>query len=94
MVELVWLSIASEDLLSIVDFISDDNIIAAQTFQNEVETKVKQLIHFPKMGRLGRVKGTRELVLTPNYVIIYHETKSTIKILRVLHTARQWPIEQ
>jgi len=48
----------------------------------------------PRMGRIGRIAGTRELVLsgTP-YVVIYdlRNMDEQIYILRVLHGARRWP---
>lgn len=43
------------------------------------------------MGRPGRRKGTRELVAHPSYLLIYDVSGRTIRILRVMHTARQWP---
>lgn len=44
------------------------------------------------MGRLGRVHGTRELVIpgTP-LLIAYRVRKDGIRILAVLHGARRWP---
>jgi len=35
--------------------------------------------------------GTREMVVSPNYVVIYEENACDVTILRVLHTAQQWP---
>ena len=37
------------------------------------------------------MKGTREIVVRPNYVMVYAIKGDTIAILRVLHTAQQWP---
>ena len=37
------------------------------------------------------MKGTREIVVRPNYVMVYDVEGNTITILRVLHTAQQWP---
>lgn len=31
------------------------------------------------------------MVLQPNYVLIYRVQKETVEILRVKHTAQQWP---
>jgi plasmid stabilization system protein ParE len=46
------------------------------------------------MGRPGRVIDTRELVIdrTP-YIAAYRITGDKVRILRVLHGARQWPDE-
>jgi plasmid stabilization system protein ParE len=48
-------------------------------------------LYFPKIGRPGRIEGTRELVVWANYIIVYQEDAFSIQILRVLHAAQQWP---
>jgi toxin ParE1/3/4 len=89
--DLKWLKLALSDLLEIVDYISDDNPNAAQRLKDDIEAKVSRLVDFPKMGRSGRVKGTKELIVFANYIVVYREKDSTIQILRVLHAAQQWP---
>jgi toxin ParE1/3/4 len=44
------------------------------------------------MGRLGRVEGTRELVIanTP-YILIYRINLESVEILRVFHTSKSYP---
>ena len=42
------------------------------------------------MGRKGRQAGTRELVAHPNYIVVYDVTGDMVRVLRVLHAARQW----
>ena len=46
------------------------------------------------MGRPGRIEGTRELVIsrTP-YIAAYRIAGDTVRILRLLHGAQQWPDE-
>jgi plasmid stabilization system protein ParE len=53
--------------------------------------KAKKLSEFPKIGRPGRVEGTRELIAWSNYILVYQEDALTVRILRVLHAAQQWP---
>lgn len=91
MPELEWMELARADLLAIVDYISDDNPDAAQRVKDDIEAKTGNLLDFPRMGRLGRVEGTRELVVWANYIIVYQENAFTVRILRVLHAAQQWP---
>ncbi|HET7663843.1 MAG TPA: type II toxin-antitoxin system RelE/ParE family toxin [Rhodanobacteraceae bacterium] len=89
--KLEWTVWARSDLLAIVDYISDDNPDAAQHLKDELERKAERLREFPGLFRLGRVPGTREMVAHANYVVVYAEDDSTVRILRVLHAAQQWP---
>jgi len=57
---------ARADLLSIVDDISDDNPDAAQRLKDEIEAKVARLPEYRKRHRLGRVAGTREMIVRAN----------------------------
>ena len=91
MLEVQWLELARADLLEIVDYISDDNPDAAQRVKDDIEAKVEKLADFPKIGRPGQIEGTRELVARENYIVVYEEGAFTIRILRVLHAAQQWP---
>lgn len=86
-----WTVLAMGDLVGIVDYISDDNPQAAQRLKDEVVRKVARLAEQPKLYRRGREVGTREMTVQPNYVIIYREQDAKVRILRVLHAARQWP---
>lgn len=91
MPELEWKAPAIADLLAIVDYISDDNPDAALALMDEIQGKVAQLPAHPKRCRPGRVEGTRELVVRPNYIVVYAETTSAVTVLRVLHAAQIWP---
>lgn len=86
-----WKAVASADLLEIVGYIAEDSPDAAQSLKNEIEAKANALVNHPKLYKPGRMKGTREMVIRPNYVVIYLESSSEVTILRVLHAARQWP---
>ncbi|MED7666620.1 type II toxin-antitoxin system RelE/ParE family toxin [Pseudomonas moraviensis subsp. stanleyae] len=44
----------------------------------------------PHLYRKGRSPGTREIVVHPNYVVIY-EVTDRIEILSVLHTRQEYP---
>ena len=91
MPNLEWKATAIADLLAIVDYISDDNPDAAQALIDEIEEKTSRLPDHPQMYRVGRVDGTREMVVRSNYIVVYAEDASAVLILRVLHAAQQWP---
>jgi len=89
--KLVWKKRAQTDLLNIVRTISQDNPDAAEKLANEIESKAEQLSAHPKAFRLGRKRGTHEMVAHPNYLVIYRVQTDTVEILRIKHVAQQWP---
>ncbi|WP_448217192.1 type II toxin-antitoxin system RelE/ParE family toxin [Endozoicomonas sp. 2B-B] len=86
--------LTQRDLLTIVDYISDDNPEAALRLKDDIQAKAEKLMDFPKIGRVGRVEGTRELVAWGNYIIVNKVSETTIRILRILHAAQQWPLSK
>ena len=89
--DLEWKATAVADLMAIVDYIADDNPDAAQALKEDIEAKVSRLREHPQLYRTGRVAGTREMVVRSNYIVVYTEAARTVRILRVLHAAQQWP---
>jgi len=78
----------------IMDYIAKDNPIAAYELDELIESKANQLIERPKLYQASRrVRGTREMIVHPNYIIIYRIVveSDTVEILRVKHAAQQWP---
>lgn len=57
-----------------------------------IREAVERLADFPQRGRPGRLEGTRELVIvgTP-YLAVYRTGETSVRILRVLHGAQDWP---
>lgn len=90
--KLAWSAFAVEDRDQIFDFIALENPMAAIRCDREISEQTIQLIDFPEMGRPGRVKGTRELVVqrTP-FLVAYQVGQEEIRILRVLHGTQMWP---
>jgi toxin ParE1/3/4 len=58
----------------------------------QIVTSVQQLAAFPMSGRAGRVRDTRELIIsnTP-FIAAYTIEKTRIVILAVYHGAQHWP---
>lgn len=88
---LVWRPAAVEDRAAIMDYIAEDNPGAALDLDESIEGKASALIDHPRLYKPGRMKGTREMVVHPNYVVVYQESKTEVVILRVLHARQQWP---
>ena len=75
-----------------LDYIAQDNPSAAVSLDEEIERQMDMLADHPLMGREGRVKGTRELVIGRSpFIAVYRVRKKRIEILRILHGAQQWP---
>ncbi len=89
---LFWTTEAIDDRRSIYDNIEADNPSAALALDELFSEKANRLIDHPGLGRIGRVAGTRELVAHQNYILIYDTANNQVRILRVLHAARQWPL--
>jgi len=91
MSELFWTPEAKRDRNEIYDYIEADNPAAALALDELFSKNAGHLLEHPGLGRIGRVKGTRELVVHPNYILIYDLIGDWVRVLRVLHAARQWP---
>ena len=86
-----WRPAAEADRDGIIEYIAQDDPVAAIDLGDAIDRRVAELPKHPKLYRVGRVKGTREMVVHPNYIVVYRIVRSEIEILRVLHSARQWP---
>jgi addiction module RelE/StbE family toxin len=89
--KLEWRPEAFSDRERIWDFIAQDNPQAALDLDTLIEKKAGALIEQPKLFKAGRIKGTREAVVHPNYVLVYQVSADTVTVLRVLHTSQAWP---
>lgn len=87
-----WLAQAFADLDQIVEYLLERNPEAALSVYEALHQQVGLLADHPQIGRPGRVRGTRELVITGlPYIVVYYLTGQEVRILAVLHTARKWP---
>ena len=84
---------AEADRENIFDYIAQDNPRAALELDEAFKARVETAAQNPKLYKAGRVRGTREIVVRPNYVMIYRieDESSTLVVLRILHAAQQWP---
>ena len=89
-----WTFLAMNDREAIFDYLEADSPRAAIMIDDRIEAQVELLIETPEIGRPGRIEGTRELVIqrTP-YIAAYRIDGETVRILRVLHGAQEWPDE-
>ena len=92
---IVWTHAAIRDLVQIRRYIERDNPLAASSVATRILKAVSQLAAHPQMGRLGRLSGTRELVISQtSYLIPYRLQGEVIELLRVIHSRQQWPMKK
>ena len=91
--ELEFSEAALADLLEIMTYIAEDNPTAAAMVSSTIHRQIAMLAEQPGIGRPGRMRGTKELVLAGlPYVVPYKVKRGvSVTILRVMHTSRQWP---
>ena len=77
--------------MEIIDFIEQRNAAAAGQLHAVIVKSAENLPTMPYLFRLGRVAGTREHVVHPNYIVVYQVGINVIDILRVLHSRQQYP---
>ncbi|OYU14464.1 MAG: plasmid stabilization protein [Alphaproteobacteria bacterium PA4] len=92
---LFWSRDALDDLKQQLTHIAADDPVAAQHVVDRLRAAAARLEDFAT-GRPGRVPGTYEKSVTGlpyviAYAIVPHDSGEIIAILRVIHTARDWP---
>ena len=89
--KLIWSPRSECELASIVAYISEDNLDAALELDYHITNSAERLTDFPKLGKPGRIPGTRELIVHEHYLLVYEIMNDELQILSVLHTSRQYP---
>lgn len=85
-----WRPAARRNLRKILIYISERNSRAAFELNAAIEAATSALPQHPYLYRYGRVAGTREVVVHPNYLVVYQVT-DRIEILTVLHARQAYP---
>ena len=91
MLTLVWRASALDDLEQITSYIAERDAAAAERLHAALEACAERLPEHPFMYRRGRVSGTREAVVHPNYIIVYRVTTQAVEVVNLVHARRQYP---
>ena len=92
MLSVKWKADALYDLAEIIDYVEERNPRAAQALHADIVHAAESLINHPFLYRRGRVAGTREAVVHPNYILVYQVGDEVIEVLQVIHSRQQYPI--
>ena len=92
MVPVEWKISATWDLLEIVDYyIAQENTRAAESMKNLISEAAERLGEMPYSNRSGRVAGTREKIVHPDYIIVYRVFTDRVEILNIVHSRKNYP---
>lgn len=86
-----WVSAAEQDRADIIDYIGQDNPLAAIRMDEVFAEAAARLAGHPHLGKTGQVPGTRELIPHESYRLVYEVRNEAVWILALVHTARTWP---
>lgn len=89
--KLLWQPNAQRDRERIYRYINADAPKSARQLDLIFKQAALGLIDYPERGRSGRMAGTRELVVHPNYILVYRVKPDLVEILTILHAAQLWP---
>jgi addiction module RelE/StbE family toxin len=90
-----WTTPAAQDLEDIALYIQRDSDAAAQAVAKALFDAANSLELLPSRGRVGRIPGTRELVVPGlPYIVLYEVADTAVQILHIYHGARNWPEER
>lgn len=88
-----WTVRALRRLDDIGAYIAKDDPEAAARVVARIVSAVDALPELPAVGRVGRIKGTRELVLADIPYIVPYRVTQAIEILTVMHASQKWPTQ-
>ncbi|QIW16209.1 hypothetical protein A4G20_07635 [Pasteurellaceae bacterium RH1A] len=92
--KIVWTDEALADIEWIVEQVAEyASPESAYRYLEEFEKIVELASHFPKMGKLGQVKGTRELYpIKGKYRIVYHQpSENILEVITVVMARKLYP---
>ena len=88
----IWAPEAEQDRAEVWDYIAADNPLAAARMDELFSIAAVRLAEHSNLGTPGKIPGTRELIPHESYRLVYEiERETTVWILALVHTARQWP---
>ena len=88
-----WTRRAHRHLQAVWEYVAADNPTTAEELVQQIWDSIAILATHPLLGRVGRIEGSRELVVpgTP-YIVGYDLRNDSVRILAIVHSSRNWPI--
>ena len=92
-----WTESAWADLDGITDYLLTEGVAfeSVEEYMKRIFKAPEHLAMLPGAGKPGRIPDAREwLVKNTPYALIYTVRDDKVRILRVMHGSRQFPLEQ
>jgi len=89
--QIVWTDEARHDLRNLIDYVSARNPPASKRILALLEAAITPAVEHPYLFRPGRQPGTREIVVHPNYILVYEVLDGLLNVVRVLHARQKYP---
>jgi toxin ParE1/3/4 len=91
---ILWSDEALKDMISIFEVITESSPQNALVVDDRINEQVEMLSDFPLSGKLGRLSGTRELVIDKaTSIVVYRVEDTRVRIVRVIHGGQLWSDE-
>jgi len=92
MLPIIWRASARSDLAEIIHYVADANPAAARRLRKLLMESVLPVSEHPYLYRQSEHSpNLREIVAHPNYIVYYRVTASSIEVMNVIHTRREFP---
>lgn len=89
---IVWRASARSDLAQIIRYVAGVNAPAARRLRQVLMDSVLPVSEHPYLYRQSqKIPAMREIVAHPNYIVYYRVTASSIEVVNVIHTRREFP---
>jgi plasmid stabilization system protein ParE len=94
--KITWSPLAIERVSEIAEYISQDNLSAAQNWVDSIFQAVEPLLSSPQMGRVVPEVGRKEIreLIFGNYRVVFRCESTGISILTIRHGKQILPIEE
>lgn len=91
--DVIWDPRALDDLDDAIDYLAQQNEVAAASLQLKIQTTAERLAMM-SIGRSSRIEGYREKSVTGTpYIIAYVLEDTSLVVIRVIHQRRDWPAD-
>lgn len=91
MLPVLWNDRAEADFAMLMEYLAERSPSGAVRLRALFGHFVERIAEHPYIFREGREVGTREVVVHPNYTLVYRIEERVIRIVNVLHTSQRYP---